>query len=113
MLLLTQDAVLRCAHVMGVVDIVATQKLVTIEGRRVLVEIDPEGRPIKGCPNYGVGIKPCTHTLKVIEGYSNLLRIDGHRVCLQTVTGLTDGTPPGVVPYRVDTPGQKFVSEAK
>jgi hypothetical protein len=113
MLFLTQDAILRCAHVMGVVNIVATQKLVTIEGRRVLVEADPEGRPIKGCPNYGIGIRPCTNTLKVINGYSSLLRIEGHRVCLQTVTGLTDGTPPGVVRYNVDTPGQKFVTEAK
>ena len=35
---LTQDALLRCDHVMGIVQIVPTQKLVTIESRAVLVE---------------------------------------------------------------------------
>ncbi len=112
MLLLTEDATLVCKHELGIVQIVATQDLVTVEGRRVLVETDPEGRPIKGCPNIGVGIKPCTTTLRVREGYSGWLRIQGRRICLDTVTGLTDGTPPGVVEYKVRSAGQEFVAEA-
>ena len=111
MKLLTQDSVLICAHVLGKVDVRATQRLVTIDGRRVLVEVDPESRPIRGCPNVGATIKPCQLTLRVQVGYSDLLRIDGRRVCLDTVTGLTDGTPPGMVPYRVRSPRQTLVSE--
>ena len=113
MLWLTEDAVVVCKHENGKVGIAPIQKLVTIEGRRVLVENDPEGRPITGCPNVGATIKPCLHTLAVTEGYSDFLSIDGRRICLDTVTGLTDGTPPGVVKYIVRRPGQEFVYEGK
>jgi hypothetical protein len=109
--ILTEDAVLICNHVLGTVDVDPTQDLVTVEGRRVLVERNPEGRPIKGCPNVGATIKPCQRTLAVEEGYSDLLRIDDRPICLDTVKGLTDGTPPGTVKYRVRDPGQRLVSE--
>jgi hypothetical protein len=111
MFFLTEDAVLVCKHELGRVQIVATQGLVTICGRKVLVENDPERRSISGCPNYGATIKPCANTLAVKVGYSDLIRIGGKRVCLDTVTGLTDGTPPGIVDYKVREPGQDIVSE--
>ena len=108
---LTEDAVLVCKHEMGIVGIVGTQNLVTVNGRKVLVEGDPEGRPIGGCPNIGATIKPCLLTLRVQAGYSSWIRIDGKGVSLDTVTGLTDGTPPGVVKYLVRSAGQSLVSE--
>ena len=111
MLLLTEDAVLVCAHELGIVGIAATQDLVTVEGRCVLVETDPESRSIAGCPNYGPAIKPCTTTLRVQKGYSDLVRIDGRRACLSSVTGITDGTPPGTVQYKVRSPGQSLVEQ--
>ena len=111
MLLLTEDARVVCKHENGAVQLVATQKLVTINRRRILVERDPEGRSINGCPMYGPAIKPCTTTLAVQQGYSTLLRIQSHRVCLDTVSGLTDGTPPGTVRYEVRQAGQQFVKE--
>lgn len=110
---LTEDAKLICKHELGVVDIVPSQAFVTINGRHVLVETDPEGRPIHHCPNYGPTIKPCTATLKVLGGYSLWLRIGGRRICLDTVTGLTDGTPPGTVKYLVADAGQQLVAESK
>jgi hypothetical protein len=110
MKLLTEDAILVCAHELGKVNIAASQSLVTIGGRKVLVEIDPEGKTIVACPNVGIAIKPCTTTLKVEVGYSALMKVDGRRVCLDTVTGLTDGTPPGIVKYHVVRPGQGLVS---
>ena len=113
MQLLTEDALVVCTHELGIVKIIATQTLVTIARRRVLVEIDPEGRSIKGCPNVGPGIKACLTTLVVKQGYSDLLRIDGKRVCLDTVTGFTDGTPPGSVKYIVNKSGQDLVGEVK
>jgi len=112
MQLMTVDALVVCTHEVGIVGIIASQSLVTIGGRRVLVETDPQGRPIAGCPNVGPGIKPCTSTLVVNQGHSSLLRVDGRRVCLETVTGLTDGTPPGTVKYKVNNPGQNLVKEA-
>lgn len=113
-LLLTEDAILVCNHETGQVKIEATQDLVTVSRtkdavRRTLVERNPEGRPISGCPIVPP-LKPCLTTLAVREGYSDLLRIDGKRVCLDTVTGFTDGTPPGVVRYKVRRAGQEFVS---
>ena len=111
MLLLTEDAVLTCRHELGVVAIVGTQNLLTIGGRKVLVDGDPESRPIAGCPNVGATIKPCLSTLKAQTGYSDWIRVDGRRVCLDTITGLTDGTPPGIVKFQVRAPGQSLVTE--
>jgi hypothetical protein len=114
---LTLDATLVCKHELGNVRIEPTQDLVTVEGRRVLVATDPEAKPIVGCPNVGAAIKPCTQTLAVEQGYSSLLRIawekpdQRRRVCLDTVEGLTDGTPPGTVKYKVRDPGQDVVEE--
>lgn len=110
MRLLTEDAVIVCKHELGHVGIIASQGVVMIGDRKVLVEDDPEGRPIVGCPNLGATIKPCTATLTANDGYSNLLRVNGRRICLDTITGLTDGTPPGVVKYNVRHPGQALVS---
>ncbi|HYE99997.1 MAG TPA: hypothetical protein VEJ18_13850 [Planctomycetota bacterium] len=109
MRVLTQDAILPCRHVSGLVRLVPSQDWVSIEGRAVLLQADPEGRPIVGCPNYGATIKPCTTTLPVEQGYSSWVRVDGRRLCLDAVVGLTDGTPPGTVKYDVRSPGQGFV----
>jgi hypothetical protein len=117
-LLVTEDAAIACDHATGRVRIAPSQNLVRINGRRVLVEPDPVAWPIVGCSNTNpmIGIKPCTSTLAVADGYSALVRVGGRRVCLQTVTGLTDGTPPGTVNYSVTgdvvkLTGQDFVKE--
>ncbi len=109
--ILTEDALLVCLHEAGRVNIERSQSLVTVEQRAVLVEKNPEQRKITGCPNIGAGIKPCLLTLPVRVGYSEWVRIEGKRICLDTVVGLTDGTPPGIVEYKVRTPGQEFVAE--
>lgn len=109
--LLNGRAILVCAHESGIVGIVAGQSLVRLDGARALVRADPEGRPIVGCPNVGPTIKPCTSTLPVQAGYSDFVRIEGRAACLDPVTGLTDGTPPGTVKYKVRSPGQTLVSE--
>jgi hypothetical protein len=111
MKILTDRADLRCDHGPGKVDIEASQKLVMINDLPVLVKPDPENRKITGCPMTGAFIKPCTNTFAVKTGYSDLLKIDNQQVCLDTVTGLTNGTPPGGVYYKVLDPGQKWVNE--
>jgi hypothetical protein len=109
---LTEDAVLTCEHDLGRVANAPSQAWVTVAGRRILVATDPERRPIGGCPNIGATIKPCQLTLAVQQGYSAFVTVDGQAVCLDTVSGLTDGTPPGVVRYVVKRPGQDFVGAA-
>lgn len=109
MRLLTVEAHLTCLHLLGRVKNKPSQELVRIDGDLLLVHNDPEGRDISSCPNMGATIKPCQHTLKAFEGYSTLLSVDGRAVCLDTVRGLTDGTPPGVVEYEVRDPGQQLV----
>lgn len=109
---LTEDAIINCKHESGLVHLLLPiQDLVTVEARKVLVQHDPENKPIIGCPNIGATIKPCTKTLRVEDGYSAFLFIHGRPICLDTVTGLTDGTPPGIVKYAVRQPGQDLVEE--
>lgn len=110
MFFMTEDANVVCEH-RGVVGIVATQDLVTIASRQVLVENDPEGRSISRCPNVGATIRPCITTLGVREGYSEFIRVEGNPVCLENVRGRTDGSPPGTVDYLVRDPGQDIVQE--
>jgi hypothetical protein len=110
MKLLTEDAVLLCNHKLGKVANVPSQAWVTVESRRVLVRPDPEHRSIKGCPELPPVSKPCTSTLNVRAGYSEYVRVDGQEVCLDDLTGLTDGNPPGVANYAVAQPGQPFVA---
>jgi hypothetical protein len=107
---LTLDARLACDHG-GRIANKNSQDLVRINGVPVLVSHDPVGRSIGGCPNLNptAGIKPCTNTLAVIEGYSAFVTIDDKMVCLDTIRGLTDGTPPGTVNYTVKAPGQNLV----
>ncbi len=107
---LTLNAKLFCDH-MGFVANAASQNWLRIDGVPVLVRPDPVGRPIAGCPNAGVGIKPCTATLKVGQGYSDWIRIDSQAICLDQVEGKTDGTPPLTVNYTVHDSGQHWVSE--
>jgi hypothetical protein len=112
MRVLTEDAVVVCTHQLGSVERRPSQDLVRVDGRRLLVDDDPVGRSIHLCPNYGVTVKPCNKSLAVTVGYSELLRIDGKRVCLDTMRGLTDGTPPSVVEYEVKDAGQTLVESA-
>lgn len=107
---LTAQAVLVCLHELGTIQNQPSQELVSIDGSVVLVDNDPEGRTINLCPNIGLTIKPCTTTLKVTVGYSTFLKIDGHKIALDSVLGLTDGTPPGVVQYKVRLAGQALVA---
>lgn len=99
-----------CAH-QGTVGLVAGQNFVRTQGHKVLVAHDPQGKSILACPNAGATIKPCTSTLKVTGGYSNFIKIGGRKVCLETIKGLTDGTPPGMVEYSVVSTGQNLVNE--
>lgn len=105
---LSKKAVIKCGHD-GIVSVVASQQLVTVAGEPVLVQPDPQGRGIVACPNIGLSVKPCTSTLAVRTGYSGFVTVRGHAVCLDTVTGPTDGVDAQIVMYTVRRPGQTLV----
>ena len=105
---MTEDATVICDHQLGnITSFAPAQSWVTVAGRRVLVESDPVGRSITGCPNLPPMGKPCTNTMSVTSGYSELIRISGRRVCLDSVIGMTNGVAP--VLYRVRNPAQQLV----
>ena len=110
LLFLTEDATLICDHG-GRVSLATSQDYVRINKRRVLIQPNPESRGIAGCPNSNplVGILSCRTTLEVRQGYSAFVHIDRKPVCLQTVLGYTDGSPPRVANYKVVDPAQIFV----
>ncbi|HBX82691.1 MAG: hypothetical protein WAV45_11030 [Propionibacteriaceae bacterium] len=106
MKILVLSGVLRCGHD-GKVTNQNRQSWVRIAAQPLLVATDPEGRDISMCPNISTNTKQCNTTLMVVKGYSAFLRIDGNKVCLDSVDGMTDGVPPSH--YTVRDPGQQFV----
>lgn len=108
---LTDRADVRCTHKVGKSPQQASQHWVTIGGDPILVAPDPVGRPVQGCPNVGVSIKPCTNTLSIRTGQSAWVRIGGRPVIRADLTGFTDGTPPGEARYTVIDPAQRLVGE--
>lgn len=108
---ITEQARLECEH-HAKLENNPSQDCLRIDGERVLVAKDPEGRRIHGCPNISPATRPCITSLLVTTGYSDLVAVDGHAVCLSTLEGLTDGTPPGATRYVVREPGQDWVQVA-
>lgn len=109
MQLMTELALITCDHGTGKVSSKSSQALVWVEGSAVLVGNDPGNKMIGGCSNLAPTIKPCTLSMAVEQGKSALVSIDGVPVCLDTVVGGTDGTPPSATKYRVREPGQGFI----
>lgn len=109
MMVITELAFITCDHATGVVGLRSSQSFVRIEGGLVLIGNDPGNKMIGGCSNIGPTIKPCTMTMAVEQGKSDFVSIGGTPVCLDTVVGGTDGTPPSATKYRVRHPGQVLV----
>lgn len=109
MMIITEKSIIRCGHDGRIVN-QPSQHWLTVESVPVLVDHDPEGRKIIACPNSGPPMRPCLTTLRVQQGYSAWLRIDGRRIVLSHLDGLTDGTVPGTVHYLVRDPVQPFVA---
>jgi len=103
--ILTSNAVVICAHG-GRVTLIPKQSTVTAGGAPAMCEGDLVGAPIVGCAQPpSVASKPCTLVVSTLPGGSNpRVLAAGRPVHLATVTGMTDGVPPGVI--TVVSPGQ-------
>lgn len=110
MLLLNAAAAVFCAHGPGRVAALPRQTFARIEGLPILTKGDTLGRPVAGCPPTPP-LKPCLVTIAETEGHSELVRIDGQPVLLDTLSGITSGDPPGAVDYTARSPGQQLVRE--
>ncbi len=97
-LVVTTNARIMCAHG-GQVTLAPRQTTVTIQGGAVLRETDLMGAPIVGCAQPpSVASKPCTLVVAVMPGGSSpLVSVAGMPAHLDTLTGMTDGVPPGTV----------------
>ena len=104
---LNAKATIGCGHG-GSVQISAGQAKLVAGGAAVLVDGDLDGATISGCttPKSDKTSK-CQSVSSVIGGTAAKLSAGGSKVLLDTVSGLTDGVPPGTLV--VQTPGQTIL----
>jgi len=96
--IVTSNARIVCAHG-GQVTLVPRQPTVTIQGAAILRESDLIGAPIVGCAQPPtVSSKPCTAVVSTLPGGSSpTVSAAGLPVHLDSLSGMTDGVPPGVI----------------
>src|SRR3954449_6594764 len=102
------NATIICAHG-GPVMLRPGPPIVKAGGGLVLCEGDLMGCPIVGCAQPpSPGTKPCTLVVSTLPGGSSPKVMAGGRPAhIATVTGMTDGVPPGMI--TVVSPGQMTV----
>jgi len=102
--IVTSNATIMCVHG-GRVMVTPRQMKVQIQGGSVMCLPDLIGAPIVGCLQPpSPSTKPCTIVVSTPSGFSPKVLVDGRPVYLATLTGITDGVPPGTI--LVATPGQ-------
>lgn len=106
--LVTSNATILCAHG-GRVALIPRQMQVTIKGGSVLCEPDLVGAPIAGCAQPpSPSTKPCTMVASTLPGSTSMkVMVGGRPPYVATLSGLTDGVPPGAI--MVVDPGQTSV----
>lgn len=106
--IVTSNAVITCIHG-GQVVLTPKQVQVTIQGGSVMCEPDLVGSPIVGCAQPPTpATKPCTTVISTLPGSSDpRVLVGGRPVYVATLSGLTDGVPPGAL--IVASPGQTLV----
>jgi hypothetical protein len=104
----TRNASILCSHG-GRVTLVPSQTQVLIQGSEILCEPDLVRAPIVGCAQPATSnTKPCTLVLSTAPGSSSpKVAVGGRPAYVATLSGLTDGVPPGLVSVR--DPGQTVV----
>lgn len=103
---LNADASIGCGHG-GSVQITPGQQRFTAGGSPVLAVGDLDGTPITGCTQLTVaatGTVQCTAVASLAGGGAARLSVGGRPVLLETLGGVTNGSPPGVL--TVLAPGQ-------
>ena len=96
--IVNSNASIICAHG-GRVTITPRQGSVLVQGAPALCEPDLVGAPIVGCAQPPTpSTKPCTTVVSTLPGSSSpRITAAGRPVYVDTLSGITDGVPPGVV----------------
>lgn len=92
---LNHASVLTCTHGGKVQLMPPAYRSFYVQGTPVLTERDLMAALIVGCPQVGVGIKPCTKVTQILLGRARDIRVDGDTPILENLLALTDGAPPG------------------
>jgi len=106
--IVTTNATIVCAHG-GQGMLVPKQTQGQIQGGAILCEGDLSGAPIVGCAQPPTpSTKPCTTVASTLPGSAApTVMVAGRPVLLATLSGITDGVPPGTI--MVVQPGQTTV----
>jgi hypothetical protein len=106
--IVTSNAAIMCVHG-GQVTLTPKQTQVMIQGGAVLCDGDLIGAPIVGCAQpASPGSEPCTTVISTLPGSTSLkVLVGGRPAYVATLTGITDGVPPGSLV--VANPGQGSV----
>lgn len=93
----TNDTII-CIHG-GTVLLTPKQAVVTASGGAVLRETDLIGAPIVGCAQPpSISSKPCTTVISTLPGGSApTVIVGGLPAHVSTLSGITDGVPPGTI----------------
>ena len=93
----TNDTII-CIHG-GTVILTPKQAVVTASGGAVLRETDLIGAPIVGCAQPpSISSKPCTTVVSTLPGGSApTILVGGLPAHVSTLSGITDGVPPGTI----------------
>jgi hypothetical protein len=104
---LTEGSTLTCLH-QGTVQLTASQSVLKVGGKPVLVQGDLEGKAISGCKTpTSQSSKPCLTVVAMALGAATTLKAGGKPVLLDTATGTTDGvTPAPTNQWTVQAAGQ-------
>jgi len=106
--IVTANATIICAHG-GRVTLIPKQAQALAGNAPILCEPDLVGSPIVGCAQPpSPSTKPCTMVVSTLPGSTSLkVLVGGRPAYVSTLTGLTDGVPPGSI--MVVDPGQMTV----
>lgn len=96
--IVTTNDTIMCIHG-GIVVLTPKQGAVTASGGAVLRETDLIGAPIVGCTQPPtISSKPCTTVVSTLPGGSApTVLVGGLPAHVSTLSGITDGVPPGTI----------------
>lgn len=94
---LNHRALLQCTHGGHVMLFPPPLRSFNVMQSPVLTDMDLLRAIIIGCPQVGIGIKPCTKVVMIIVGRAVEIHVDGETPLLDSLQALTDGMPPGEV----------------
>ncbi|MCP4259935.1 MAG: hypothetical protein GY774_20840 [Planctomycetes bacterium] len=104
---LTESSIIKCSN-QGTVQLTAGQSNLYVNGSKVLVENDLNGKSISGCLTIpSTNTVTCMNVVTAINGVATKLKVNGKGVLLETINGQSSGTVSGMIQtWSVQSSGQ-------